>query len=83
MPDDPAARPQNEADDLARALELELLAKRAGWERNKARRGLWRALSFAFLLLVILGTLLAYFYFTTEMRPKPEVRRPATTTESR
>ncbi len=82
MSDDPAARPQHEADDLARALELELAAKRAGWERGKAKRGLWRALSFAFLLLVILGALLAYFYFATEMRSKSEVR-PAPATESR
>jgi hypothetical protein len=49
-------------DTLARALELELMQKRAVWERARQRRGTWRALSFLFLLLVIAGALLVWFY---------------------
>lgn len=52
---------------LAKALELELIMKRAAWQKMQARRGTWRALSFLFLFLVILGSLLAYFYFSMEM----------------
>ncbi len=72
------ARPKRETDPeaLARALELELIAKRASWQKMAARRGTWRALSFLFLLLVIVGALLAYFYFSTEMT-RPGEEKPA------
>ena len=50
-----------------KALELELMAKRAAWSAARARRGRWRALSLLFLFLVIFGALLAYFFFATEM----------------
>ena len=52
---------------LASALELELIMKRASWQKMRARRGTWRALSFLFLFLVLVGALLAYFYFSMEM----------------
>jgi len=51
-----------------KALELELIMKRASWQKLQARRGTWRTLSFLFLFLVILGALLAYYYFMTEVR---------------
>ena len=53
----------NDPDALTKALELELILKRAAWQRAAARGGRWRALSFLFLFLVIAGGLLAYFYF--------------------
>gem|GEM_PF-1977177 len=58
-------RPERSTDDpdaLARALEMELRQKRLRWEQNRQRRGAWRALSFLFLLLVIVGALFVWFY---------------------
>lgn len=70
--------PKRETDPeaMARALELELIMKRASWQKAQARRGTWRALSFLFLFLVILGTLLAYFYFATAL-PRAGGEKPA------
>lgn len=79
LPGESASTPETDPEALAKALELELIGQRAAWEKARARRGLWRALSFLFLLLVILGTLLAWFYFPAAMRPKEEVRPGAAT----
>jgi hypothetical protein len=54
-------------DALAKALEAELIFKRAAWQRAAARRGTWRALSFLFLCVVILGALFAYFYLVPKL----------------
>ena len=54
-------------DALAKALEAELILKRAAWQRAAARRGLWRALSFLFLFVVILGALFLYFYLAPKL----------------
>lgn len=64
-----AGREPSAADPeaLARGLELELIMKRASWQKMQARRSTWRALSFLFLFLVLVGALVAYFYFSTEM----------------
>jgi hypothetical protein len=66
-PEEAQPKPETDPDALARALELELIMKRASWQKMRARRGTWRALSFFFLFLVLLGALLAYFYFSTQM----------------
>ena len=52
---------------LTRGLELELITKRASWQMMRATRSTWRALSLLFLFVVLVGALLAYFYFSTEM----------------
>jgi hypothetical protein len=62
-----SALDKSDPRDLEKALELELIAKRASWQKMRARRGTWRALSFLFLFLVLLGALLAYFYFSMAM----------------
>ncbi|HEY3662070.1 MAG TPA: hypothetical protein VGL24_02855 [Chthoniobacterales bacterium] len=71
-------QPNRETDPeaLGRALEMELIMKRASWQKMRERRGTWRALSFLFLFLVILGALLAYFFFAYAM-PRPEGEKPA------
>ncbi|MEO8439821.1 MAG: hypothetical protein ABI540_06310 [Spartobacteria bacterium] len=63
-------------DGLAKALEMELIMKRASWEKMRARRGTWRALSFFFLFVVILGALLAYFLFAHAV-PQRGAEEPA------
>lgn len=59
-----------DADALAKALELELMSKRASWQSARAKRGTWRALSVLFLLLVIVGGLCAWYFLASEMRER-------------
>ena len=66
----PAQPDPSEADALTKALELELKMKRAAWERSKSQRGTWRTLSILFLLLVVAGALLAWFFFAGQMRER-------------
>ncbi len=77
QPEEAEPKRETDPDALARALELELIAKRASWQKMAARRGTWRALSFLFLFLIILGALLAYFYFATAV-PRSGGNSPAT-----
>ena len=79
-PDPPVADPEA----VAKALEMELTLKRASWQKARAKRGTWRALSFLFLFLVVLGALLAYFYFAAEVsRRGPESPRADAADSSR
>jgi hypothetical protein len=64
--------PAAEAEALAKALEMELILKRASWQKTRAQRGTWRALSFLFLFLVVIGALFAYFYFAREVGHRGE-----------
>jgi hypothetical protein len=51
---------------LLRMLDLELMQKRAQRQQESARRGNWRALSFLFLVIVIVaGFVAAYFAFSS------------------
>jgi hypothetical protein len=75
MPEPGETRPNAPAADpeaLAKALEVELILKRASWQKAQARRGTWRALSFLFLLLVIVGALFAWFYFASTLNHRGE-----------
>ena len=81
-PEEAGPKPETDPDALAKALELELIMKRASWQKTRARRGNWRALSFLFLFLVLLGALLAYFYFSTQMSHRGEESPSARTIES-
>lgn len=69
-------------DALAKVLEMELALKRAAWQRTRSRRGTWRALSILFLLLVIMGALFAYFYFTPALSHRGESTAPPGTKDS-
>ncbi len=66
-------------DALTRLLEMELALKRATWEQTRSRRNIWRALSFLFLLLVIAGGLVAWFYFAPALSHRDDsTSAPAT-----
>lgn len=67
MPQNQITDLSNDPETLARVLEMELALKRTQWQRTRAQRGTWRALSILFLLLVIGGALAAYFYFAPEI----------------
>ena len=61
-----------EADALAKALELELITRRASWQKARARRGTWLAMSLLFVLLVFVGAFAAWFFFAGEIRERRE-----------
>jgi len=64
--DEPGPQP-TDPEALIRGLELELITKRVSWQKAQAKRNTWRALSLLFFFVVLVGALLAYFYFSTEM----------------
>ena len=69
------------AEALARALELELAQKRLYWRRGREKYRKLRVLSFAFLFIVILAGLFAFFLFfsrTNEMREQLPHSSPGT-----
>ena len=64
--------PPNNADELTKLLEIELIQKRAEWQRASARNKNLKSLSFFFLSLVVLGALAAvYFTFMRVSEGKP------------
>jgi hypothetical protein len=84
-PDETKSEPTvADPEALALALEMELMAKRAAWQKSRAKRGIWRAFSIIFLLLVVLGALFAYFYFASEVSHRgPEAPRAEAADSSR
>ena len=48
-------------EKLAQLLELELMQKRASWQRAQAGRRNLRLLAFLFLMLVIAGALVGFY----------------------
>lgn len=59
-----SASEEHDPARLAQLLELELMQKRAAWQQAHTRHRTLRALSFAFLFLVILGALVVFaLYF--------------------
>jgi len=71
-PDDesqPEARAGDD-DELVKALELELLQKRASWQKAHAQRNVWRTVSFLFLFIVVMGALFALYYVMTAVPRK-------------
>ncbi|MFL6583037.1 MAG: hypothetical protein ACJ8KU_00810 [Chthoniobacterales bacterium] len=64
-------------EKLARLLEIELMQKRATWQRASAHRNTFRALAILFLVVVIAGALVAYFFFMADM-PGSDRHTPST-----
>lgn len=54
-----------EPDQLAKLLEIELMQKRAAWQRTHSRNRAFRVLAFLFLFAIIAGALVVYFLFIT------------------
>jgi hypothetical protein len=63
MPEDESKPDQaeNDPEKLSRLLELELIQKRAAWQRAGARYKTLKTASLLFLAVVILAGLLAFF----------------------
>lgn len=77
MPDQVQFRPKlEEAEQLVRLLELELMQKRTAWKQERQRNRSIRSAGFLFLFLVIAACLVGFFFVfssLSEQRPK----RPA------
>ena len=74
--DGPAA---NNAEELSRLIEIELIQKRAEWQKAGARRKTIRSVSILFLFVVIMGALLAfYFAFSRVNEERGHQKPPAT-----
>ena len=66
---------KNDPGDLARVLELELMHKRAAWQRANSRYRAIRAISFIFVFLVVVASIAAFFLFFSrakEVHPKKD-----------
>ena len=62
---------------VAKVLEIELIQKRAAWQRARAGRQNVRALSFFFLFIIIIGAVCAfYFLFSGERVAELRSQRP-------
>lgn len=73
-------KPESNAPDpdaVMKLIEIELIQKRAAWQRARANRGPLRALAFLFLFIVVAGTLLAYFYFFSNGSIQELSKQPA------
>jgi hypothetical protein len=80
-PGDQSPRPEGDPEAVSRALELELISRRAGWQKAKERRQTWRALSILFFLLIVLVALVAYFYLVPELSRERKSSAPASQTD--
>lgn len=66
---------KNDPGELARVLELELIQKRAAWQRANTRYRTIRTMSVVFLFLVVIGSIAAFLFFfprANEARPSRE-----------
>ncbi len=59
-----------EPDQLAKLLEIELMQKRAAWQRTNTRYRTYRALAFLFLFVIVVGALAVYFLFVANAPPR-------------
>jgi hypothetical protein len=76
MPADDGKPKSASADELARLIELELIQKRAEWKQAAARHHAIRMASFAFLLFVIMGALVVYFFVYSDLRENRSAPKP-------
>ena len=58
---------KNDPGDLARVLELELIQKRAAWQRASTRYRALKTISILFLFIIIAGSLAAFFLISSRV----------------
>lgn len=71
---------ETDANDVARLLEAKLALERAAWKRSHAQAQVIRAASFAFLFLILLGTIVAFYLASTRVVERRNVA-PAESTQ--
>jgi hypothetical protein len=67
----------NNAEELSRLIEIELIQKRAEWQKTIARRKTVRSLSILFLFVVIMGGLLAFYFAFTRVNEQRAAHPPS------
>jgi hypothetical protein len=69
-------------EEITRQLELAMAQERAAWAARLDRNRKIRTISFAFLAIVVIGALLAFFLLFTRLqdRPNPGSRPQPTAT---
>jgi hypothetical protein len=68
----------NDAEQLSRLLELELIQKRAAWKQAQQRKKSYRSLAFLFLFLLFAACLLGFFFAFNRVSEERQ-NRPAAT----
>ncbi|MEP7014965.1 MAG: hypothetical protein ABI925_05960 [Verrucomicrobiota bacterium] len=64
---------KSDPGDLARVLELELLQKRADWQRKSERYRTIRAVSLFCLLIIVLAGIASLFFLFSHLQSVPHV----------
>jgi hypothetical protein len=67
-----------EAEQLSRLLELELIQKRSAWQQANKRRRSLRSLAFLFLFLLFAAGVLGFFFVFTRVNEERQNRPMAT-----
>jgi hypothetical protein len=75
-------RSANEAEELSRLIELELMQKRAEWQKAGARRKNLRSVSILFLFIVVMGALLAFYFAFTRVNEERATHPPSPDTSA-
>jgi hypothetical protein len=68
--------PQNDAEDLSRLLELELIQKRAAWKQAGKRNRSIRTAAFLFLFLLVAACLAGFFFAYTRVNEQRTNQQP-------
>jgi hypothetical protein len=74
---------KSDPEQLTRMIELEMAQQRAAWTEAEGRHRKIRAMSLAFLVLIVIGGLLAFFLLFTRFaqeHPAPTSRSEPTAT---
>ena len=75
---------ENDPEQLARLLEIELMQKRAAWKQASERHRVFKSASFLFLFVVIIAAIVGFYLFFSrvseqrEQQPDAPVRAGST-----
>jgi len=69
-------------DELNRLLEIEIIQKRAEWQRTSARHKSLRSASFLFLFIVVMAALVGFYFVFMRVNENRQHRPPDNPTES-
>lgn len=73
---------KNDPGDLARVLELELLQKRAAWQRERERYGVIRTISILFLVVMVAASIAGLFFLFSRFSGERAHQPPAPAAKS-
>lgn len=71
----------NDADELSKLLEIELIQKRVEWQRTTARNKNFKMVSLFFLFVVVLAGLVGFYFVFMRANEQRQQRPPAATTQ--